>query len=49
MEDTVTFAKGRPVTANVELVERAAQAAHLAGRPPMAPAEARTLLATRPR
>ncbi|MEU8303278.1 3-keto-5-aminohexanoate cleavage protein [Actinomadura sp. NPDC048955] len=49
MEDTVTFAKGRPVTANVELVERAAQAAHLAGRPPMAPAEARALLATRPR
>ncbi|SNR97718.1 Uncharacterized conserved protein, DUF849 family [Actinomadura mexicana] len=49
MEDTVTFAKGRPVTANVELVERAAQAAHLAQRPPMPPAEARTLLATRPR
>ncbi|NDU75444.1 3-keto-5-aminohexanoate cleavage protein [Actinomadura sp. DSM 109109] len=49
MEDTVTFAKGRPVTANVELVERAAQAAHLAQRPPMTPAEARTLLAIRPR
>lgn len=49
MEDTVTFAKGRPVTANVELVERAAQAAHLAQRPPMAPAEARALLATKPR
>ncbi|WP_149263041.1 3-keto-5-aminohexanoate cleavage protein [Actinomadura sp. K4S16] len=49
MEDTVTFAKGRPVTANAELVERAAQAARLAQRPPMAPAEARTLLATKPR
>ncbi|MEU9870344.1 3-keto-5-aminohexanoate cleavage protein [Actinomadura verrucosospora] len=49
MEDTVTFAKGRPVTANAELVERAAQAARLAQRPPMAPAEARALLATKPR
>ncbi|MEV3924783.1 3-keto-5-aminohexanoate cleavage protein [Actinomadura coerulea] len=49
MEDTVTFAKGRPVTANAELVERAAQAARLAQRPPMSPAEARALLATKPR
>lgn len=49
MEDTVTFAKGRPVTANVQLVERAAQAAHLAQRPPMPPTEARALLATKPR
>ncbi|WP_141578638.1 3-keto-5-aminohexanoate cleavage protein [Actinomadura sp. WMMA1423] len=49
MEDTVTFAKGRPVTANAELVERAAQAARLAQRPPMSPAEARALLSTRPR
>ncbi|MEV4005696.1 3-keto-5-aminohexanoate cleavage protein [Actinomadura sp. NPDC049753] len=49
MEDTVTFAKGRPVTANAELVERAAQAARLAQRPPMPPAEARALLATKPR
>jgi uncharacterized protein (DUF849 family) len=43
MEDTVTFAKGRPVTANAQLVTRAAEAAHLAQRPPMPPAEARTL------
>ena len=49
MEDTVTFAKGRPVTANVQLVERAAQAAHLAQRPPMPPTEARALLAIEPR
>ncbi|RKS71171.1 uncharacterized protein (DUF849 family) [Actinomadura pelletieri DSM 43383] len=44
MEDTVTFAKGQPVTANVQLVERAAQAATLAQRPPMASDEARALL-----
>ncbi|TDC43656.1 3-keto-5-aminohexanoate cleavage protein [Actinomadura sp. KC345] len=44
MEDTVTFARRQPVTANVQLVERAAQAAHLAQRPPMAPADARALL-----
>ncbi|WP_433466627.1 3-keto-5-aminohexanoate cleavage protein [Spirillospora sp. CA-128828] len=43
MEDTITFAKGRPVTANVQLVERAAQAAHLAQRPPMPSADARAL------
>ncbi|WUH98075.1 3-keto-5-aminohexanoate cleavage protein [Spirillospora sp. NBC_00431] len=49
MEDTVTFAKGQPVTANVQLVERAAKAAHLAQRPPMPAAEARTLLAIKPR
>ncbi|NVI89346.1 3-keto-5-aminohexanoate cleavage protein [Actinomadura sp. BRA 177] len=49
MEDTVTLAKGQPVTANVQLVERAAQAASLAQRPPMAPADARALLNTKPR
>ncbi|MUN42048.1 3-keto-5-aminohexanoate cleavage protein [Actinomadura litoris] len=49
MEDTITYAKGRPVTANVELVERAASAAHLAQRPPMPPAEARALLAVKRR
>ncbi|MBT2208208.1 3-keto-5-aminohexanoate cleavage protein [Actinomadura sp. NEAU-AAG7] len=49
MEDTITYAKGRPVTANVELVERAASAAHLAQRPPMPPAEARGLLAVKRR
>ncbi|TDC03439.1 3-keto-5-aminohexanoate cleavage protein [Actinomadura bangladeshensis] len=49
MEDTVTFAKGRPVTANVQLVERAAAAAELAQRPAMPAADARTLLGTKPR
>jgi uncharacterized protein (DUF849 family) len=33
MEDTVTFAKGRPVTGNEELVRRAAQVAEIAQRP----------------
>ncbi|QXJ23998.1 3-keto-5-aminohexanoate cleavage protein [Actinomadura graeca] len=49
MEDTLTFAKGRPVTANAQLVERAAAASHLAQRPPMTPAAARSLLAVKPR
>ncbi|WP_242909012.1 3-keto-5-aminohexanoate cleavage protein [Actinomadura terrae] len=49
MEDTITYAKGRPVTANVQLVERAATASHLAQRPPMPPTEARDLLAVKPR
>ena len=44
MEDTVTFAKGRPVTGNAELVERAATLAGLAQRPPMGPGQARTML-----
>jgi 3-keto-5-aminohexanoate cleavage enzyme len=44
MEDTVTFARGRPVRDNTELVERAAQLANLAQRPPMTPAETRQLL-----
>src|SRR5215831_12430076 len=44
MEDTLTFARGRPVTRNAELVERAAALARLAQRPPMPPAEARALL-----
>ncbi|MEV4258675.1 3-keto-5-aminohexanoate cleavage protein [Spirillospora sp. NPDC049652] len=44
MEDTLTFAKGRPVTANAELVERAAELARHAQRPPMSPADARSLL-----
>ena len=44
MEDTVTFGRGRPVTRNAELVERAATLAELAQRPAMAPAEARVLL-----
>ncbi|WP_285699188.1 3-keto-5-aminohexanoate cleavage protein [Actinomadura sp. NBRC 104412] len=44
MEDTITFAKGRPVTGNAELVERAATLSGLAQRPPMTPAEARAFL-----
>jgi uncharacterized protein (DUF849 family) len=44
MEDTVTFARGRPVASNAELVERAAAAAELAQRPPMSPSAARAML-----
>jgi len=44
MEDTLTFAKGRPVTGNDELVARAAELARIAQRPPMSPDEARALL-----
>ncbi len=44
MEDTLTLAKGRPVTHNAELVERAATLATLAQRPPMTPDEGRELL-----
>jgi uncharacterized protein (DUF849 family) len=44
MEDTPTFAKGRPVTHNAELVEPAAALAGLAQRPPITPAEAREFL-----
>jgi uncharacterized protein (DUF849 family) len=44
MEDTVTFAKGRPVTGNAELVERAATLAGLAQRPAMRPEQARAML-----
>jgi uncharacterized protein (DUF849 family) len=44
MEDTASFAKGRPVTGNAELVERAAALAGLAQRPPMRPEQARAML-----
>jgi uncharacterized protein (DUF849 family) len=44
MEDTVSFARGRPVTGNAELVERAASLAGLAQRPAMSPDRARALL-----
>ena len=44
MEDTLTFARGRPVTGNAELVQRAAALAELAQRPAMSTAAARTLL-----
>jgi 3-keto-5-aminohexanoate cleavage enzyme len=45
MEDTVTYAKGQPVESNMQLVARAVGFARLAQRPPLTPAEARTLLA----
>jgi len=44
MEDTVTFAGGRPVTGNTELVQRAAALAELAQRPAMSPEQARAML-----
>jgi uncharacterized protein (DUF849 family) len=44
MEDTVSFARGRPVASNAELVERAAAAAEIAQRPAMSPAAARAML-----
>jgi uncharacterized protein (DUF849 family) len=44
MEDTVTFARGRPVASNAELVERAAALAELAQRPAMTPEQAREML-----
>jgi uncharacterized protein (DUF849 family) len=44
LEDTVTFARGRAVQSNAELVERAATLADLAQRPAMTPAAARALL-----
>jgi uncharacterized protein (DUF849 family) len=47
MEDTLTFAPGRPVRDNAELVERAADFARLAQRPPLSSDEARVLLGVR--
>jgi 3-keto-5-aminohexanoate cleavage enzyme len=47
MEDTLTFAPGRPVRDNAELVERAAELARLAQRPPLSPDEARAMLGVR--
>jgi uncharacterized protein (DUF849 family) len=44
MEDTLTYSRGRPVASNAELVERAAQLASIAQRPPMSSAEAREFL-----
>ncbi|ASW56924.1 3-keto-5-aminohexanoate cleavage protein [Plantactinospora sp. KBS50] len=44
MEDTVTYAKGRPVESNMQLVARAVAFAQLAQRPPVTPGEARELL-----
>ena len=47
MEDTLTFAPGRPVRDNAELIERAADIARLAQRPPLSPDEARMMLGVR--
>jgi uncharacterized protein (DUF849 family) len=44
MEDTLSYARGRPVSRNAELVERAAELARIAQRPPMRPAQARAFL-----
>jgi uncharacterized protein (DUF849 family) len=49
MEDTLTYAKGQPVTANAELVERAANAATIAQRAPMSADEARSFLGVKRR
>jgi uncharacterized protein (DUF849 family) len=49
MEDTVSYARGRPVASNAELVARAAAAAELAQRPAMSTAAARTMLGVRDR
>jgi len=44
MEDTLAYARGRAVARNAELVERAAELARIAQRPPMSPADARAFL-----
>jgi uncharacterized protein (DUF849 family) len=48
MEDTVTYAKGRPVESNMQLVARAVGFAQLAQRPPLTSAHARDLLGLPP-
>jgi uncharacterized protein (DUF849 family) len=49
MEDTLTWSDDAPVEANEQLVDRAAQLAGLAQRPPMTSAEAREFLGITPR
>jgi len=49
MEDTLTYAPGRPVESNAQLVARAAGLARVAQRPPMPVEEARALLGVRDR
>jgi uncharacterized protein (DUF849 family) len=44
MEDTITYAKGRPVESNMQLVARAVGFAQLAQRPPLTPPQAREML-----
>jgi uncharacterized protein (DUF849 family) len=49
MEDTLTYAKGQPVHANAQLVDRAATLARIAQREPMPPDEARSFLGVKSR
>jgi 3-keto-5-aminohexanoate cleavage enzyme len=49
MEDTLTFAPGRPVRDNAQLVERAAEVSRIALRPPMPVPSARELLGVKDR
>ena len=49
MEDTLSLSRGVKVSHNAELVERAAQLATLAQRPPMSPDDARELLQVKQR
>ncbi|WP_329104850.1 3-keto-5-aminohexanoate cleavage protein [Micromonospora sp. NBC_01699] len=49
MEDTITYAKGRPVESNMQLVARAVGFAQLAQRPPLSTTHARELLGLPPR
>ena len=49
MEDTLTYSRGRPAESNAELVERAANLATTALRPPLSPQEARDMLGIRDR
>ncbi len=49
MEDTLTFAPGRPVRDNAQLVERAAEVSRIALRPPMPVPAARELLGVKDR
>ncbi|GAB3968357.1 3-keto-5-aminohexanoate cleavage protein [Plantactinospora veratri] len=44
MEDTTSYARGRPVESNMQLVARAVGLAQLAQRPPLNPTRARELL-----
>lgn len=47
MEDTLSYAKGEPVTGNAQLVARASGLARIAQRPPLPAAEVRALLGVR--
>jgi 3-keto-5-aminohexanoate cleavage enzyme len=48
MEDTIAYAKGRPVESNMQLVARAVGFAQLAQRPPLTTSAARSLLGLGP-